>query len=555
MNYLRDFVARGTPQSEPIPGTSQVPNSAGGYTWAIDKWTSFERFLILGSEGGTYYINQRKLTVENVSAVLECINEDGPRAVWEIVEISSSGRAPKNDPAIFALALAASSKDPFTRKAAAKALPSVCRIGTHLFTFATFVENMGGWGHGRNSPSRDGNDRHSAVTAVAAWYTTERTLHNKSKEDLYDPAAWLAYQAVKYRQRAGWTHKDLLRLSHPVPPTPEHDALFEWIVGKNDSPTFLPAVVRAHEQAQAATTSKDIVDIIHRYPDLPREAIPDNLQDAKVWEALLYADMPMTALIRNLANMSRVGLLKPLSDASNIVCSQITDQERLTGARVHPLAVLVALTTYKAGYSDRSGQQWPVVPAVVDALDAAFYMAFGNVEKTGRHYMLAIDVSGSMGWSQIAGMPGITPRIGAAAMALVTAAVEPNCLITAFSHGMVEVDITPRQRLDDVIRTISKLPMGGTDCALPMRAALGSRLDVDSFVIYTDSEQWAGDWSSGHPIEALNSYRSAMNIPAKMVTVGMVSNGFTLSDPNDLGMMDVVGFDTATPNLISDFSK
>jgi 60 kDa SS-A/Ro ribonucleoprotein len=33
----------------------------------------------------------------------------------------------------------------------------------------------------------------------------------------------------------------------------------------------------------------------------------------------------------------------------------------------------------------------------------------------------------------------------------------------------------------------------------------------------------------------------------------MVSNGFTIADPNDTGMMDVVGFDTATPALISEF--
>ena len=32
------------------------------------------------------------------------------------------------------------------------------------------------------------------------------------------------------------------------------------------------------------------------------------------------------------------------------------------------------------------------------------------------------------------------------------------------------------------------------------------------------------------------------------------ANGFTIADPNDAGMLDVVGFDTATPQVISDFA-
>ena len=43
--------------------------------------------------------------------------------------------------------------------------------------------------------------------------------------------------------------------------------------------------------------------------------------------------------------------------------------------------------------------------------------------------------------------------------------------------------------------------------------------------------------------------------PAKLVVVAMVSNGFTIADPDDAGMLDVVGFDSAAPALIADFAK
>lgn len=35
----------------------------------------------------------------------------------------------------------------------------------------------------------------------------------------------------------------------------------------------------------------------------------------------------------------------------------------------------------------------------------------------------------------------------------------------------------------------------------------------------------------------------------------MVSNGFSIADPNDAGMLDVVGFDTATPEVMAGFAR
>ena len=91
-----------TPQSQPIPGTQQCPNSAGGFSFPVDDWTRLHRFLILGSEGGSYYATEQALTKENTEAVQRCIQADGNRTVNEIVSVSNAGRAPKNDPAIFA---------------------------------------------------------------------------------------------------------------------------------------------------------------------------------------------------------------------------------------------------------------------------------------------------------------------------------------------------------------------------------------------------------------------------------------------------------------------
>jgi 60 kDa SS-A/Ro ribonucleoprotein len=107
-------------------------------------------------------------------------------------------------------------------------------------------------------------------------------------------------------------------------------------------------------------------------------------------------------------------------------------------------------------------------------------------------------------------------------------------------------------RLDDAVKAVSNLPFGGTDCALPMLHAMEKGLKVDAFVVYTDSETWAGNI---HPVQALREYRTKTGIAAKLVVVGMVSNGFSIADPNDGGMLDVVGFDAAAPAVIADFIR
>lgn len=543
MNFTKYFSKQRTPQSMAIPGSAQVPNSAGGYAWAVDDWVRLDRFLVLGSEGGTYYSSEQQLTADNAAAVQRCLAADGLRVVARIVAISDTGRAPKNEPAIFALAMCAGLGDEATRQAALTALPKVARIGTHLFHFLAYVELFRGWGR-------------SMRRAVADWYNTM-------------PTERLAYQAIKYQQRDGWSHRDALRLAHPKTVDAQRNAIYHWIaqgwpsVGAEPHPDTVLRQLWAFERAKVATTEDEIVELISRY-DLPWEAVPTQwLAGAAVWRTLL-PQLPLTALLRNLARMTANGLLTPGSDAAALVVERLSDATRLRKARLHPIAVLSALNTYSSGKGARGSLTWRPVQPIVDALDKAFYRAFDNVEATGKRLVLALDVSGSMSMGEIAGVPGLTPRIAAAAMALVTAAVEPHQTLVAFSAasggyggqwgggeaGLTPVDLSPRQRLDDVVRRLAAIPMGGTDCSLPMHWAQQQGVKADAFVIYTDSETWHGPI---HPAQALQEYRRQTGIPAKLIVVGMTSNGFSIADPHDGGMLDVVGFDTATPQLMADF--
>lgn len=530
----RSKVRNGVAQTEVIPGreVDMSKNSAGGYSFTVDGWGRLDRFLILGSEGGSYYATKRKLTEQNAAHVVNLVKQDGARVVDRIVEVSTAGRAPKNDPALFSLAVAMTHGDATTQRAAFDAIPKVARIGTHVFHLAEFVNGMRSWGRG-------------VRRGFSGWYNGQNPMQ-------------LAMQLVKYANRDGWTHADVIRLAHPRPVSDAHAALMAYAVGKKkDQPDaevalFLEAVGELKSTRDAKIAVKLISD--HK---LPREVVPTELlTEQSVWEALL-PHMGIEAMIRNLATMTRVGLLTPFSNGSQTVLEKMANSEVVKRSRIHPIKVLAALMTYKTGHSVKGNNVWTPVQNIVAGLDDLFYDSFKNVVPTGKRILLALDVSGSMDgfWGTSAvvmGVPGLTPRIASAVMAAVTMRSEKMYEVVGFSTSLCKIPINAKMSLDEICNVVRRIPMGGTDCSLPMEWAIQNKVPVDAFVVYTDSETYAG---RRHPSQALKAYRNAMGIGSRLIVNGMTANDFTIADPGDAGMLDVVGFDSAAPSLMADFIR
>lgn len=546
MGYTDHYNKKKTPQSQPTPGKNQVENNAGGYVYEITPWSRLERFLILGSEGGSYYASEATLTRDNAKSVVVCIKEDGRRAVDTIVEVSDKGRASKNTPALFALALAASEGDAETRKYALENLSKVARIGTHLFQFAQFVNAFRGWGRGL----RD---------AIGNWY-------------LDMDAERLAYQVIKYPQRtteqgdvlSKWSHRDLLRKSH-TSAKGDHDKIFNYVVNGWDKipsrTTKALKIIKGTEKAKRATSGKEIADLVREF-NLPHEVVPKEFSnDVEVMKALLV-NMPLTATMRNLGRMTSHGVLAPMSDEVNMVVDRLTNESYIKKSRIHPINVLAALKTYSQGRGFKGSMTWTPDQKIVDALDSMLYKSFENVETTGKKVLIALDISYSM-TSACMGMEQISCMEAEAVMAMATARAESNYHFIGFTSGgwngghsprygggVSPIKISPRQRLDDVLKVMNSQNMGGTDCALPMLYAIENKLDVDTFVVYTDNETYQG---SIHADQALAEYRRKFNPNAKLIVCGCSSSGFSIADPNDAGMLDCVGFSSATPSVISGF--
>lgn len=294
-----------------------------------------------------------------------------------------------------------------------------------------------------------------------------------------------------------------------------------------------------------------------------REHIPTGfLKSVKVWEALLE-DMPMTALIRNLGKMSSLGMFGNDNATTNknvkIVKDALENPIRLRKAKVHPIKVLIAMKQYSTGSGDKGGLAWQVNEEINKCLDKAFYLSFTDPAvkdafKTDKNYMLCLDVSGSMTWQGCYGCDHITPAMASIAMAMVTWNIEDKCDIMAFGGKFESLEnrLKKTMSIDEAMRSTSGLNFGATDCSLPMIYALEKKKDVDVFIVYTDSDTWAG---RVHPPVALRKYNQDMGKSSKLIVCAMQSNGFTIADPNDPNMMDMCGFDTSVPDIIAEFAK
>ncbi|KAJ3108351.1 60 kDa SS-A/Ro ribonucleoprotein [Phlyctochytrium planicorne] len=640
--------------NQPLAEAALTRNNAGGACFQISATKRLMRFLILGTEGGTFYVGEKRLTMSNIHSVMEMLKDGrGSQIVRMVKDVSLGGRAARQEIGVLFLAMCARFGEGQAKDEAYRAVVDVCRTPTLLFLFVKFIGMLGKQKRfhvsveAPDAEACEGEEPHPDGEIVRK--PKKSSPHNQGKgwgrglrravEEWYNckkPEA-LLYLATKYRGRNGWTHADILRMGHVMPSTGSHDLILAYLTYGVDrvksvlgvkalEPAVTPAVpmvedspltgedfvkveVENSEDGKSGSWADDVPEehpvedatadkpekkkwspspktytsqlkrgrgkswrllhlmetyntVLHstdvdyvskciREHHLAREHIPMSmLNHVQVWEALME-DMPMTAMIRNLGKMTSIGVLTESTENlfTKKVVAVLSDEERIKKAKVHPMAILLALTTYKAGRGYKGSLCWIPVASICTALEFAFHMSFGNVESSGKRYMIAIDVSGSMSVS-IAGT-FLQCRMAAAAMAMTVMKKEPNSHIVAFCDSLVKLDILRDDPLSVVLKKTGHLPFGSTDCAAPMLHALQNEIPVDVFVVLTDSETWYG---KVRPDTALKRYREAMVKDAKLVVVGMVASDFSIADPDDEGMLDVVGFDSNAPAIIRDFA-
>lgn len=514
--YSNQITTMVNPQvTEPLTN-SQVLNNDGGYVFELTPMKRLRRFLILGSDGATYYQSPQKLTKENAMCVIKCLDDDYASTITEIVSVSHQGLAHKNSPALFALALAGAHPS-FAGNTIrfSEALTQVARTGTHFLELVSYLDSLRGWGRGLKK-------------AVAHWFDM--------------PAEKLALQAIKYTQREGWALRDVLRLSHPKALTIDHAAVMDFLcnraflvpvladdnsatdsnsahsqaidrlivkmtelglimdkeavinliaqVNSNDpevnrntseieqtlvfknrngmeyvsqtsAPTLL--LLEGHVKMRATSTVAEALALMNQY-HLPHESIPSTVKANKeIWMKLIEnSSLPIGAMIRNLGAMTSYGVFSKTGTSRSddmytaYVTRMLTDQETVSRARIHPFSVLEAYTTYNNGHGVKGKLSWTPVNAVTKALEQCFYLAFKNVIPTGKRILLAMDVSGSMS-SPIMGSSLSCAEAGAA-LAMQLVRTEADVTTLAFSSVPSEVPISRAANRYKRITALTPLP-------------------------------------------------------------------------------------------------
>lgn len=543
-----------TPTQTERADARQIQNSAGGFVYGITDDQRLRRFLVLGTEGGTFYASQRDLTKANVDFLKEYAAKDPNAYFGTLLDVDANNVAPRHSTVLLALAVLYTHAG--TQQAVVPGLDAVAtfdarreiehhfltfvRTGTHLFEFVDYVTQWRKWGRGLRR-------------LVGNWY---KDLDSET----------LAYQVVKYRQRGGWSHRDLLRKSHPQVSQANAVVLDYVTHGRPEADggqvKAFTKVIDQFESVKEGELDPIAADALS-WEMLPTEA----LKDPKVWKALVDGGrVPYTALLRNLGRMTNIGVFEQKGGADTLrnVVTRLSNPEFVQRGRVHPFNVLTALKTYSSGTGFRGSLAWVPNQNIVRALDTAFYAAFKNVPSTGKRTLIGLDVSGSMGCRLMDS--NVTARDASVAMAMATIAADPFTTdVIAFtsggwsapgartgwrSGGVQPVAVDPSRRMDDVLRETGRLPFGGTDCSLPMLWAQAQGKEYDAFVIYTDNETWAG---AMQPMEALRRYRASHVRDARLAVVGMTATQFSIADPQDVGSMDVVGFDASAPATLANF--
>jgi 60 kDa SS-A/Ro ribonucleoprotein len=318
---------------------------------------------MLGAADGVYYAGEPRLSAERAPALRQCLAEDGARVVNAIVAAAAGGRAPRPDPALFALAMSASPRfaGAEVNAAALAALPRVARTAAQLKKFAAYVTAHRGWGR-------------SLRSAFARWY-------------LQVPVRELAQQMLKQRRRGRWSHADLLRLAHPKPESKAQRALFRWAVDGLTGSAFAELFdgdlkqVYGFEMAKQASAKHEIIELIEAC-QLTHEMVPERwLASADVWEALLDG-MPYCAMLRNLGRLTAAGLIAPQGAATALVAARLVDQRRIARAKISPVTVLNTLLDFRQSHD---------IPAISAGLETALYASLANVPPGGRRFGVACD--------------------------------------------------------------------------------------------------------------------------------------------------------------------
>uniref|UniRef100_A0A7C4R5F6 TROVE domain-containing protein n=1 Tax=candidate division CPR3 bacterium TaxID=2268181 RepID=A0A7C4R5F6_UNCC3 len=369
------------------------------------------------------------------------------------------------------------------------------------------------------------------------------------------------YQAVKYsatstNNREKFTLRDILKLARPKPENKEMEERFGWIVngwkevGEQESPTN--PQIWALEKIKRSENNEEIIDLIER-AKLPWEAVIPAVKkmNPEIWESLMR-QMPYMALLRNINNFSKNGLLEKDENVEYIV-SKLTSQRELEKAKVLPFRLYTAWKAYQSKNKDNS-----VDSRIVNALETALENSFVNIPEIKGSLAIGSDVSGSMSM-QVSDKGDTSCReiCGVFTGALLKKSKDKTHVLP-FETVVKKENFLASDSILTNTEKIARMGGGGTAVGAPIEHLLKKKIKVDNFIGITDNEDWAygRDYFSRYSfLEAWREYKKTINPKAKAFLITLAPYRDAVAPQNEKDVHFIYGWNESVLKYISQNSE
>ena len=331
---------------------------------------------------------------------------------------------------------------------------------------------------------------------------------------------------------------DIVRMVHPKPSTPEREAFYGYLTGRDVAVEALPAIVRQFESFKAGDR--------HELPDVPFQMLTAAGLNRREWaDVARRGSWQMTRM--NLNTFARHGVFDE-PGMTDCIAARLRDGAEIARARVFPYQLLAAFRS-----ADRA------VPAEVRAaLEDAMEQALTNVpEITGQLYVCP-DVSGSMRSPVTGHRQGATTAVRCVDVAALVAAAlvrrNPTAEVLPFEQGVVWLRLSARDSVMTNAERLAAVGGGGTCVSAPLALLNARKAKGDLVVVVSDNESWV-DAAGGRGTATLREWNAfrARNPGARLVLIDLQPYTTTQAAERE-DILNVGGFSDQVFDLVADFA-
>lgn len=497
-----------------VPPTNAT-NVAGAPAYAYGPEHELAQLASTGMLGDTYYTSAE----DQLNRVLTLAKQLDPTYVAQLAVYSRKEGKMKDMPALLAAVLF-SGYAPGATKLLKQIFPRVIDNGRMLRNFVQMVRS------GRVGRKSLGTLGKKLVQSY---------FDRKSPESLFrdtvgnDPSL-----------------ADVIKLAHPRPTSPERQALYRYIIGKElnaEQAAALPQLVRDFE---AFKTGKAGVRVV---PDVPFQMLTAMSLTSAEWAKI--AENGNWQFVRmNLNTFARHDVFAQ-KGATQLIADKLRDPVAIEKARVLPYQLLVA-------YLNTTDVPTPVRDALQDAMEVATKNVPAFDAPNG--VIVGVDVSGSMG-SPVSGNRGTaTTKVTCLdAASLIGAAVlrrNPNSVVVPFDETAHNTKLNGRDSVMTNSSILKGFFGGGTNCSSVLVMANQKGLKADLVLYVSDNASWvdakpSAMWGGTATMDEWKKFKKR-NPNAKMVNINLAPYGTTQAS-NDKDIINIGGFSDSIWQVVAAF--